>query len=463
MTAAARASSIGLVALLLLTLMVPMATPAAEATSGRAGPDFSVSSLTLDNHGSVQLNDAGIIAIVAAPGDHTVRIEVANVGTLAGSATLTLFHKGSPTAFEVEVDQMSTGSLAPNGAPSVFLMSWTAATGEDQTLYARVSSTQDGNTMNDERTLSLDVERHLEGTTLTPTHPLPSPGQSVARLSLGVHDLSVPVRNDGVEDIGASMAVVLTPLGGGAAQTLPSNTISPLAPGSLHNPADSELLFVSLDATSLAGGYNVTMTVTFTGPSWSDSIQVAAFDVVFSDYAAALVAPQDRTLQPGTSKLLTFRLDNTGQQLDNWNIATHSLQGWSDTSSWPLNTGPISAGSNLEFVANVDVPITATIGQTELLTVTFTSQGSSPQYALQAVVSITAGELFLAEVDIDNTSVSVVPRSAHRHHRERDQSGQCGHEFRVNRGLLAVPSRMDGRTAGAPTNGLPCSWRDGKP
>ena len=75
--------------------MVPMATPAAEATSGRAGPDFSVSSLTLDNHGSVQLNDAGIISIVAALGDHTVRIEVANVGTLAGSATLTLVHKGS--------------------------------------------------------------------------------------------------------------------------------------------------------------------------------------------------------------------------------------------------------------------------------------------------------------------------------------------------------------------------------
>ena len=123
MTTAARASSIGLVALLLLTLMVPMATPAAEATSGRAGPDFSVSSLTLDNHGSVHLNDAGIISIVAAPGDHTVRIEVANVGTLAGSATLTLVHKGSPTSFEVEVDQMSTGSLAPNGAPSIFLMS----------------------------------------------------------------------------------------------------------------------------------------------------------------------------------------------------------------------------------------------------------------------------------------------------------------------------------------------------
>ena len=198
---AARASSIGLVALLLLTLMVPMATPAAEATSGRAGPDFSVSGLTLDNHGSIQLNEAGLITFVAAPGDHTVRIAVANVGTLAGSATLTLVHKGSPTAFEVQVDQMSTGSLAPGGAPSVFLMSWTAATGEDQTLFARVSSIHDGNTMNDEREMALDVERYLEGTTLPPTHPQPGAGQSVARLSLGVHDLSVPVRNDGVIDI----------------------------------------------------------------------------------------------------------------------------------------------------------------------------------------------------------------------------------------------------------------------
>ncbi|MDP6232786.1 MAG: hypothetical protein QF839_01240, partial [Candidatus Poseidoniaceae archaeon] len=410
MTFGPRAASLGLVALLLITLAVPMATPAAEATSGRAGPDFSVTGLTLDNHGSVQINDAGLITIVAAPGDHTVRIEVANVGTIAGTATLTLVHQGSPTAFEVDVDQMSTGSLAPGAAPSVFMMTWTAATGENQTLYARVSSLQDGNTMNDERVLELDVERYLEGTTIGPIYPAPSPGQSVARLSLGTHDLSVAVKNDGVLPLGASMDVVLTPLAGGPAQSLTSNVIPSLEPGSLKDPAESELLLVSVDATSLSGGWNITMTVTFTGPSWTDVVPVAAFDVIFSDYAAMFdPVPQDRTLQPGTSKLLTFGIMNTGQQLDNWNINTHSLQGWSDTSSWPLNTGPISAGNALEFVANVEVPITAARGTTEVLTVTFTSQGSSPQYALQAVVSITAGELYLAAVDLDNTSVSVVP------------------------------------------------------
>ena len=410
MTFGPRAASLGLVALLLITLAVPMATPAAEATSGRAGPDFSVTGLTLDNHGSVQINDAGLITIVAAPGDHTVRIEVANVGTIAGTATLTLVHQGSPTAFEVDVDQMSTGSLAPGAAPSVFMMTWTAATGENQTLYARVSSLQDGNTMNDERVLELDVERYLEGTTIGPIYPAPSPGQSVARLSLGTHDLSVAVKNDGVLPLGASMDVVLTPLAGGPAQSLTSNVIPSLEPGSLKDPAESELLLVSVDATSLSGGWNITMTVTFTGPSWTDVVPVAAFDVIFSDYAAMFdPVPQDRTLQPGTSKLLTFGIMNTGQQLDNWNINTHSLQGWSDTSSWPLNTGPIAAGNALEFVANVEVPITAARGTTEVLTVTFTSQGSSPQYALQAVVSITAGELYLAAVDLDNTSVSVVP------------------------------------------------------
>ena len=410
MTFGSRAASLGLVALLLITLAVPMATPAAEATSGRAGPDFSVTGLTLDNHGSVQINEGGLITIVAAPGDHTVRIEVANVGTIAGSATLTLVHQGSPTAFEVDVDEMSTGSLAPGAAPSVFMMTWTAATGEDQTLYARVSSLQDGNTMNDERVLELDVERHLEGTTIGPIYPAPSPGQTVARLSLGTHDLSVAVKNDGVLPIAASMDVVLTPLAGGPAQTLTSNAIPSLEPGSLKDPANSELLLVSVDATSLSGGWNVTMTVTFTGPSWTDVDQVAAFDVIFSDYAAMFdPVPQDRTLQPGASKLLTFGLMNNGQQLDNWNIATHSLQTWSDTSSWPLNTGPIAPGNTLEFVANVDVPISAARGTTEVLTVTFTSQGSSPQYALQAVVSITAGELYLAAVDLDNTSISVVP------------------------------------------------------
>ena len=73
MTFVGRASSIGLVALLLLTLATPLATPAAEATSGRAGPDFSVTALTLDNHGSVLVDDAGLISVVAAPGDHTVQ------------------------------------------------------------------------------------------------------------------------------------------------------------------------------------------------------------------------------------------------------------------------------------------------------------------------------------------------------------------------------------------------------
>ena len=439
MTFVGRASSIGLVALLLLTLVTPLATPAAEATSGRAGPDFSVTALTLDNHGSVLVDDAGLITVVAAPGDHTVRIEVANVGTLAGSATLELVHQGSPTAFEVVVDQMSTGSLAPGAAPSVFLMTWTAATGQDQTLFARVQSLQDGNTMNDERELDLDVERYLEANTIDTSHPTPSPGQSTARLSLGTHDLTATVRNDGVLPVSAEMDVVLTPLGGGASQTLTSNTIAVLAAGSLHQPSASDVLLVSVDATGLSGGWNVTMTVEFTGPSWTDVTQVAAFDVVFSDYAAVLDAPDDRTLQPGTSKVLTFELDNNGQQLDSWNIATHTLLGWTDTSSFPVNSGPVAPGNALEFVATVDVPITASRGDTEVLTVTFTSQGSSPQYTLQAVVLITAGELYLAEVDLDNTSVSVVPGSPTDIALNITNQGNVDTNFQLTAGFSPAP------------------------
>ncbi|DAC11422.1 MAG TPA: hypothetical protein HA276_06365 [Candidatus Poseidoniaceae archaeon] len=443
MTFFGRASSIGLVALLLLTLATPLATPAAEATSGRAGPDFSVTALTLDNHGSVLVDDAGLISVVAAPGDHTVRIEVANVGTLAGSATLELVHKGSPTAFEVVVDQMSTGSLAPGAAPSVFLMTWTAATGQDQTLFARVQSLQDGNTMNDERELGLDVERYLEANTIDTSHPTPSPGQSTARLSLGTHDLTATVRNDGVLPVSAEMDVVLTPLGGGASQTLTSNTIAVLAAGSLHQPSASDVLLVSVDATGLSGGWNVTMTVEFTGPSWTDVTQVAAFDVVFSDYAAVLDAPDDRTLQPGTSKVLTFELDNNGQQLDSWNIATHTLLGWTDTSSFPVNSGPVAPGNALEFVATVDVPITASRGDTEVLTVTFTSQGSSPQYTLQAVVLITAGELYLAEVDLDNTSVSVVPGSPTDISLNITNQGNVDTNFQLTAGFSPAPLGWD--------------------
>ena len=61
-----------LMALMLSSFAVPLAASGVEATSGRAGPDFAVVGLTLDNGGSVQTDDG----IVVGPGSQIGRAHV---------------------------------------------------------------------------------------------------------------------------------------------------------------------------------------------------------------------------------------------------------------------------------------------------------------------------------------------------------------------------------------------------
>jgi hypothetical protein len=439
-----------IVALMLSSLVVPFASMQAEAATGRAGPDFAVVGLTLDNGGSVQTDTD----IVAAPGSHTVRVEVVNVGTSTGSATLSVTHRGSPTAFEVEVDTLSTGMLAPGASASVYLVDWTASTGMNQTLFARTTSLSDGNTGNDERRLDFDVTRLTLGAVIDTVHPEPQVGLTAARLNLGTYDLNATVRNDGVMPVSAVLEVVLTSLDGGPTMTVWSNTIPVLAPGSLHAPSSASLLTYALDASSMTGEWNVTMTVLYNGSLGSTQELAAAFDVIFSDYTASLDVPADRVMQPGTTRLFTFSLENTGSQLDAWTIGTSSLLGWVDTSSWPAGTGVLASGGTSELVASVTVPITAPRAQTEIFVVTFTSNGASPSYSLQAVLRITAGELFNATVDLDNTSVEVVPGQEHLVSLNVTNTGNVPAVFALSAGFSPNPSGWTSRLTAVNTGYL---------
>ncbi len=439
-----------IVALMLSSLVVPLASTQAEATSGRAGPDFAVIGLTLDNGGSVQTSNG----IVVAPGSHTIRIEVVNVGTSTGAATLAVTHRGSPTAFEVEVDTLSTGMLAPGASSSVYLVDWVASTGLNQTLFARTTSLSDGNTGNDDRRLDFDVQRLTLGRVIDTVHPEPQVGLTTARLNLGTYDLNATVRNDGVMPVSAVLEVVLTSLDGGPTITAWSNTIPVLAPGSLHAPSSAALLSYALDASSMTGEWNLTMTVLYNGSLGSTSELAAAFDVMFSDYTASLDVPADRVMQPGTTRLFTFSLENTGSQLDAWTIGTSSLLGWVDTSSWPASTGVLASGGTSDLVASVSVPITAPRAQTEVFVVTFTSNGATPAYSLQAVLRITAGELFNATVDLDNTSVEVVPGQEHLVSLNVTNTGNVPAVFVLAAGFSPNPSGWISRLTAANTGYL---------
>ena len=148
--------------ILVLLLVGHLALPFADAssTSGRAGPDFRVTSMKFDGAGSVIVGSA----LILAPDTHTVRINVENVGTSSGKAFLSLVHKGSPNAAEQVVDTVDLGTLAASSGTTTYLFSWTGTTGPSQTLFARVSGVNgdDANTANNEFRRDFDVDRYRE-------------------------------------------------------------------------------------------------------------------------------------------------------------------------------------------------------------------------------------------------------------------------------------------------------------
>ena len=189
-----RKIAVNLLTLLLVQVVVPIIP--ADAATGRTTPDFRVSVLTLSSGGSI--DDAGSNTL--APGDHIIRIVVANDGVAAGSATLNIFHQASPSSIETAVTSIDLGSIDAASSSNPILVNWTALEGDDQTLFARVVSAADSDTSNNERTLAFDVSKYHLGNVLGHTVPGPTGGFTDVRLDHSVHTFEATVRNDGVMD-----------------------------------------------------------------------------------------------------------------------------------------------------------------------------------------------------------------------------------------------------------------------
>ena len=194
--------------LLVVLLLGHLALPFADAspTSGRAGPDFQVNNMEFDGAGSVFASSG----LVLAPDTHTVRVDVSNAGTSSGNAFLSLVHKGSPSAAEQIVDTVDLGTIAGNSGSTTYLLSWTATTGPSQTLFARVSGANDGNTLNNEYRRDFDVDTLREGSVIDDDLPTPAPGNDDVMLDRESHTFNTTVRNDGVMPFSATMQIVLT-------------------------------------------------------------------------------------------------------------------------------------------------------------------------------------------------------------------------------------------------------------
>ena len=391
--------------LLVVLLVGHLALPFADATStsGRAGPDFQVTNMQFDGAGSVFTSSG----LVLEPTTHTVRVDVANAGTSSGNAFLSLVHKGSPNAAEQIVDTVDLGVMTANSGTSTYLLSWTATTGPSQTLFARVSGANDGNTANNEYRRDFDVDQFREGNVIADDLPVPAPGNTYVFLDRQSHMFNTTIRNDGVMPFSAVMQIVLT-----NASNTPStiehwsNTVT-MEPGSIFSPSQGEVLTGQFSAASLTGLWNMSVRVVLNGSLTSDPITHSEFDVVFSNYIAEMVGPSDRTTAPGDSTTLYYIIKNIGSTTDIFDISVSSTLGWADTALDGTSTTPLTAGQTTTLPITVNVPQNAALSDVDIVSLSLTSAGSG--YSLSDTTRVMAGEFLQATVDVSNDTTYVLP------------------------------------------------------
>lgn len=390
--------------LILLLFVTPTLAPFTSASdAARASPDFSVQYITLDGAGSIWSG----VDLVVEPEQHVVKIVVTNSGSAAGQATLNLVHRGSPTAGELTVTSIDLGTIAASTSTNPILISWNATTGDGQALFARVSSSADSNSANNEQRLDFDVQLFHSGDSTDDTIPTPSPGQSNARVTNAIHPITATVINQGVMAVSSVLELSLFEVANPAnAFTVWSNTLT-LEPGSLVNPAIASVLTANLDATAITGVWNLTATVYFNGTAYADQQVISTVDVEFSNFVAELASPADRTTEPGLQTTLTFILKNTGAAADSFSISISDILGWADTSLDGTSTAVISPNATTTVQIVVSVPSAASRSLVESVTLTLTSVSAS--YSLTGFTRVMSGESYSATVTMPAGVTMVTP------------------------------------------------------
>ena len=391
--------------LLVVLLVGHLALPFADATStsGRAGPDFQVTNMQFDGAGSVFTSSG----LVLEPTTHTVRVDVANAGTSSGNAFLSLVHKGSPNAAEQIVDTVDLGVMTANSGTSTYLLSWTATTGPSQTLFARVSGANDGNTANNEYRRDFDVDQFREGNVISDDLPVPAPGNTYVFLDRQSHMFNTTIRNDGVMPFSAVMQIVLTNASNTPSTIEHWSNTATMEPGSIFSPSQGEVLTGQFSAASLTGLWNMSVRVVMNGSAGPDTITHSEFDVIFSNYIAEMVGPSDRTTAPGDSTTLYYIIKNIGSTTDIFDISVSSTLGWADTALDGTSTTPLTAGQTTTLPITVNVPQNAALSDVDIVSLSLTSAGSG--YSLSDTTRVMAGEFLQATVDVSNDTTYVLP------------------------------------------------------
>ena len=220
------------------------------------------------------------------------------------------------------LDTTDLGVIAAGASSAVSVFSWSATLGANQILKARISSSTDVNTANNEDQLVINVSRYQNSSVPVVDIPQPSSGGSSVVWSQIIHDFNVSVRNDGVKNQSAQFYLNFTEVGN------PSNTMSELSsivpvvrPGSLYaGGASLYPVAMQFDATSLTGQWDVVGEMHVSGLNWASSIEFLNQRVVFSNYDFELTAAHDRSVEPGQTAQLTYAIENTGVSVDDYQV-----------------------------------------------------------------------------------------------------------------------------------------------
>ena len=421
---------------ILLVLLVQASAPIipVDAASGRAVPNFTAD-LTLSVGGSVTAD--GITTV--APGDHTAKVVVANIGITDAEVTVTLVHKASVASAEVQVILIDAGTIQ-SGTSDTFLIDWAATEGAGQTLFARIVATDvtvPSEVTNEESQLDFEVSKYHNGTFLSDNIPDPLSGFSETRLNHISHTFESTIRNDGVMAISAQMHFLFTNNADPLDTMSFSSGTKTLEPGSLDTSAISDTLSITFDATSLLGTWHLSSNVTFTGAGYIGNSEPSLDTIMFSDFIISISAPVDRSTEPGATTSLSWYVTNLGSD-DVLTIGLSSDLGWHDNTQ-DGDTLTLLAGESTTVVVPVTVPPAAVNPTLENVHLDLTSASTDP-YTARSTGHVMVGDTYEASVTAEDAGpVEVTPGSTKSILFKVTNSGTGSSAFNLDAGLT-VPA-----------------------
>ena len=241
-----------------------------------------------------------------------------------------IYHKGSQLANEILVAEEGPFSIGSQQEITV-LIQWTASPGNDQELIARTSIGSD------EDRLPFNVRsapQYNEGRILSYNLPSPGAGNTVAVIPSGQQTFDATVLNLGVKDYTARMRLTFTNVldNTNIITVEDINSEYPVSKGSIKTAPIPTVVAYTMDPASAGLGTDVwtlkaeVILITSSGNLIRQVGDVV--DVRFSDYAATLTTPANRSTEPGSSTTLNYWLTVTGSQSDSFAISVTSINGW---------------------------------------------------------------------------------------------------------------------------------------